>query len=147
MNRKPAKRSSLFLMELIIAILFFCLSSAVCVRFFVKSHLTEKETEALNQAVNCASSVAEIIRSSDDLPSVLKEQFPEGDLKDDGNFLVCFDSGWKICPEEDARWLLELDYEQTNDFLSGEIAVSSAADTATIYTLEVKKYLQKEAAD
>ena len=42
MQRKPAKRSSLFLLELIIAILFFCLASAVCVRFFVRSHVMEQ---------------------------------------------------------------------------------------------------------
>ena len=60
MKRKPAKRSSLFLMELIIAILFFCLASAVCVRFFVKSHLIERDTTALNHAANYASSVAEM---------------------------------------------------------------------------------------
>lgn len=145
MNRKPAKRSSLFLMELIIAILFFCLSSAVCVRFFVKSHLIEKETEALNHAVNYASSVAEIIRSSDDLPAGLKDQFPDGSFRNEESFLIFFDSEWKTCHEDDARWLLVLDYGQTSDFLSGEITVSSAEDTEAIYTMEVKKYLQKEA--
>ena len=38
MERTPAKRSSLFLLELMIAILFFCLASAVCVQIFVKAH-------------------------------------------------------------------------------------------------------------
>lgn len=37
MERTPAKRSSLFLLELMIAILFFCLASAVCVQIFVKA--------------------------------------------------------------------------------------------------------------
>ena len=38
MKRTPAKRSSLFLLELIIAILFFSLTSAVCVQFFARAH-------------------------------------------------------------------------------------------------------------
>ena len=37
MRRKANTRSSLFLMELILAILFFSLASAVCLRMFAKS--------------------------------------------------------------------------------------------------------------
>ena len=51
MERTPAKRSSLFLLELMIAILFFCLASAVCVQIFVKAHTTSRETQELNTAL------------------------------------------------------------------------------------------------
>ena len=39
MKGTPAKRSSLFLLELIIAILFFSLTSAVCVQDFLSGHI------------------------------------------------------------------------------------------------------------
>lgn len=51
MERTPAKRSSLFLLELMIAILFFCLASAVCVQIFVKAHTISRETQELNTAL------------------------------------------------------------------------------------------------
>ena len=51
MERTPAKRSSLFLLELMIAILFFCLASAVCVQIFVKAHTISRETEELNMVL------------------------------------------------------------------------------------------------
>ena len=63
-THNPAKRSSLFLMELMIAILFFSLASAVCVQLFVKSHLLTREAADLNQAVSQAQSAAEVIRTT-----------------------------------------------------------------------------------
>ena len=47
MKRTPAKRSSLFLLELIIAILFFSLTSAVCVQFFARAHQISRQTQEL----------------------------------------------------------------------------------------------------
>ena len=51
MKRTPAKRSSLFLLELIIAILFFSLTSAVCVQFFARAHQISRQTQELNAAL------------------------------------------------------------------------------------------------
>ena len=51
MKGTPAKRSSLFLLELIIAILFFSLTSAVCVQIFVRAHLISRQTQELNTAL------------------------------------------------------------------------------------------------
>lgn len=44
-------KSALFLMELIIVIFFFALTSAVCLQVFVKAHDTAYTTECLNSAV------------------------------------------------------------------------------------------------
>ena len=143
MKRKPAKRSSLFLMELIIAILFFCLASAVCVRFFVKSHLMERDTTALNNAANYASSVAEIFRSSEDLPACLKVQFPKGASRQEGDYMIYFNHDWNTCSEDDAAYSLNLSYKQADNFLLGRIVVSDSQESEEIYSLEVKKYLQK----
>ena len=60
MERTPAKRSSLFLLELMIAILFFCLASAVCVQIFVKAHTTSRETQELNTALEKVSGYTEL---------------------------------------------------------------------------------------
>lgn len=47
-------KSELFLMELIIVILFFSLSAAVCLQLFVKAHtLDEKTVEQYNTVVWC----------------------------------------------------------------------------------------------
>lgn len=144
MQRKPAKRSSLFLLELILAILFFCLASAVCVRFFVKSRLIEKETTELSRAASYASSVGEIIRSSNDTFTCLKEHYPEGNSEQTGNYTIYFNEDWKTCGEADAQYLLILNLQNTEDFLIGDILVSKKQEDKEIYHLEIKKYLQKE---
>ncbi|MBR6309116.1 MAG: hypothetical protein IKR39_10975 [Lachnospiraceae bacterium] len=52
-------KSALFLMELIIVILFFALTSAVCMRVFIKAHDVAHDTESANYAVLWADNAAE----------------------------------------------------------------------------------------
>ncbi len=144
MQRKPAKRSSLFLLELIIAILFFCLASAVCVRFFVKSHIMEQETTVLNYATDQAVSVAEILRSNQDIPTCLKELFPNITSGQEGEYTVYFDHNWKSCGKSDADYFLSLSYSEEDDLLVGNISVFALDKKDAVYTLEIEKYLQKE---
>lgn len=60
---RQARKSNLFLIELIIAILFFTLSSAVCVNLFSVSFINTKESEFRNAAILEAQSIAEIFRN------------------------------------------------------------------------------------
>lgn len=64
-HKYSAHTSGLFLLELILAILFFSIAGAICVQLFVKSHLLSKQAEQLSAAVNECSDAAEIILSSD----------------------------------------------------------------------------------
>lgn len=52
-------KSSLFLMELIIVIFFFALTSAVCLEVFVKAHFVANKTESLDYAILWADNAAE----------------------------------------------------------------------------------------
>lgn len=51
--------SSLFLLELILAVLFFSVASALCIQIFTKAHLMSQDARDLNFAVNEVSSMAE----------------------------------------------------------------------------------------
>ncbi len=55
-------KSSLFLIELIIAILFFSLSSVVCVNMFLSAHVLAEESAQRSGAVTAAQTAAEIYR-------------------------------------------------------------------------------------
>lgn len=61
---KNKSRTSLVLMELIITILLFSISSAVCVKLFVQAHIITNKTEELNHAVEKSQSFAEIFRAA-----------------------------------------------------------------------------------
>ena len=68
-----SSKSSLFLMELILSILFFSLASAVCVQLFVKSHLINRQSTDMTNAVNLSQDVAEIYTTDNKLKKELGE--------------------------------------------------------------------------
>lgn len=74
-----ASRSSLFLIELTISILFFALASAACIQLFVKAHLLDQNTQEINQTVVWSQNLAELWNASEaDMLSVyncLREQY------------------------------------------------------------------------
>ena len=66
MARKTrVRRSSIFLLELIIAILFFSVLSAVCTQVFVKARDLSQEAQLLSEAVCICSNSAELVRSAE----------------------------------------------------------------------------------
>lgn len=140
---KPTRRSTLFLMELMLAILLFCLAATVCVQVFVKSHMLEKESTVLNQAVFASTSVAEIFRSSDDYEELLLAEFPHA-VSEDGSYLISYDDNFSPVTS-DGSYCLKFVTDTEDDFINGHIYVYSAIDDSTlIYELEVKKYHPKE---
>ena len=46
-----SSKSSLFLIELILAIFFFIIAMAVCLQLFVKAHTLSNDTISMNHAV------------------------------------------------------------------------------------------------
>lgn len=146
MNKQSSRRSSLFLLELIAAILFFCLASAVCVRFFVKSHTLSQETRNLDLAVNQACTFAELFRSDSDLFSLLSEQCPDGVLSADGDtFALYYDEKWTPCTEEAADFCLTIAQKVSEDITAGYFTVTDLENEREIYTLETEKYTGGEA--
>lgn len=141
MNKQPAKRSSLFLMELIIAILFFSLAATVCVRFFVKSYTLEQESQNLNHAVNAATSVAEIFRNQEQPFSLLTEEYPHGEHAENA-YYIYYDINWSLCDSSNAVYKVLLQTTATDTFIIGDITVTD--NDNTIYHLTIKKYIEKE---
>ncbi|MBQ6415183.1 MAG: hypothetical protein IJJ65_02920, partial [Butyrivibrio sp.] len=59
MNTQENSRTSLFLMELIIVILFFALASAICLRLFAGAHLMAENDRNLNHALIWSQNLSE----------------------------------------------------------------------------------------
>ena len=158
MRHKTNTRSSLFLMELIIAILFFSLASAVCLRMFAKSHQLSTDASAQNQAVNTAANVAELIRY--DLKngtSTLAEEYPEADIiknnavttdstntnvanTDTANAntadmysgsVIYFDKNWEVCSTDQAEYKLTIQAQDSSATLRKYVlSMYSTSNTA-----------------
>lgn len=145
MNGKPAKRSSLFLLELIIAILFFSLASAVCVRFFVKSHTLSVDTKNLNMAVSQASGLAELFLAKDDFLSYMEETGGEAQMSGDTIlFRSYFDADWNPCEKKQAAFFTQTTLRTEGAFQHGTFAVQRIEEPDNpeeIYTVSLKKYI------
>lgn len=134
------KNSSLFLMELIISILLFSVCSAICIQLFVKSHLLSRETEDLNKAINQASSVAEVLTSTDDTISTLTTIFPHA-ITDDNQITVYYDKSWTECSKMDASYVMDILQESTKneiDVWKISLYKFNQSDASSIYQLSVK---------
>ena len=120
--------SSLFLLELILAVLFFSVASALCIQIFTKAHLMSQDARDLNFAVNEVSSMA--------------EQMPDGTLQDAAAY---YDSSYASCEKADAVYVLTVHYEPEDTLLKAHISMDTVADNRNIFTLDVTKHRQMRA--
>lgn len=141
MNRKQRNRSGIFLLELMIAILFFSMASAVCIRLFVKSHTVSEDTRNLNMALNQVSAAAEVFRLGADMQEFLAGEFPyyeEG--KEALTFYVYYNEAWENCREEAASFYLSVEIQQQGTDALGCFSMKHIVTEQEIYGLELETY-------
>ncbi|MDO4176124.1 MAG: hypothetical protein Q4D99_01435 [Bacillota bacterium] len=149
-KRNRARSSSLFLLELIIAILFFSIASAVCVQFFVKSHSMSQESQDMNFAVSECSSIAEIVQTSDsqkDAVTEVRNLYPDAKITESEGLVTCsiyFDRNFNPCDsfDEDFSYYIEADFESDGSMITCDLISTPANNENAIYELEVKHNAQ-----
>lgn len=131
MMRTRGSRTSLFLMELLLVLLFFSIASAVCVRVFTAAKLKSEASANLTAATFAAQSAAESWKSVDgNLEATAKSLSGKASQN---RLLVAYDAQWKPCNKNAAEFVLTLDKEGS----LGRIAVTGK-DEKEIYTLSVR---------
>lgn len=141
MSRQSSRHSSLFLLELIAAIFFFCLASAVCIRFFVKSHTLSQDAHNLDMAVNQSSLYAELFRNEDDFVKLADEQCPDGTFSGSlSTYTLYYDRKWNLCSKKNAMFSLVISIEDNKSSSLASFTVSKQDTDEEIYSLDVEKY-------
>lgn len=92
MRRQYSSKSSLFLIEMILAILFFSIAAAVCTQAFLKAHLLSKKAENLIGAAQALNSTQSLISAG---------------AADEISYW--YDEDWNPCGEAEAVWYLNLE--------------------------------------
>ena len=82
-------KSGLFLMEIMFAILFFSVASAVCLQLFAKAHTLSRDAIILDEAVTLCQSAASILEAEG--ADALSDRYENGQWQED-RFLVPFES-------------------------------------------------------
>lgn len=141
-------RSSLFLMELILSILFFSLASAVCIQLFAKSHTLSSETINQNNAIVQAQNLAEAWLaaegSTEEVPMLLDHCVP---LEDSAVSLL-FDSSWNPLGNSagsEARFIARLSSSSAPDedgLFQAEVTIYEVPDR-TIYSLSLSHHVSE----
>ena len=107
MGSQNNTRSSLFLIELIIAILFFSLGAAVCVQAFVKAHTVTAQARDLSFASSTVSSAASAVKYTDGSLEQVRDLFP-GAFADGEDIAVCYGADFAPCQADGAEYTLRI---------------------------------------
>lgn len=134
-------KSTLFLMELIIAILFFAVTSAVCAQIFAKSHILSTKTTRLNHAVAQAESAAESFKAVNGSMEDLTALFP-GAALDKNTLTVFYDSDWQPDSMHSVYVLTMTRLADDGHCVRARIEVTAAGDNDIIYALDIQKYVK-----
>ena len=130
--------SKLFLTELMIAIFFFSIITAVCVQLFADAHVMSKKSEELTQSVNIASNVAEYYMVWDGEQDSWDEVFPAGKWEQ-SSWSIAYDDQWQPCSEGDS-YLAEMKLEKSGRLQTAFIVVKDNQGNE-LYSLEVKRQM------
>ena len=141
MNKHPKSKSSLFLMELIITILFFSIAGAVCVQFFVKAHTFGQKTKELNHAVAAAQGFAEVMRGTDGSIDSILAVYPNAVLGNETFFEVYYDDAFQPCTPEDAVYVSDVTLLPNGAIQNMEIRIVKLSTFEEIYSLTATKYM------
>ena len=129
MGNNTNRSSQLFLIEIIIAVLFFSLGSAVCVQAFVKAHLTSQEARDLAFASSTVSSAASVVRFSDGDSARFFDYFPGAVAEADGVVVVRYGEDFSPCGETDAAaYVLRVETQQDGSVEETQIRMYDEQD-------------------
>ncbi len=129
------KNSSLFLMELILAILVFSLASTACIQLFVKAHVLTDKSIALNNSIIKCQNMAETIYGSDTVSADMDET-------------QYYDADWQLlASRENAAFAVTMEVEPADEkaLLHATITSKNLADDTIIYELPITKFAGEEA--
>lgn len=138
-QRRNGSKSGLFLMELIIAILFFSFASAICIQVFAKAHITSTQSRDLTAAITQAQSAAEAFKSCDGSPSELANLLDA--QQDDDGLTVSYDKQWNRVPSGQDAFRMTIQIIQEDALYRSQIQILDNSEPQPIYEITVKKYI------
>lgn len=168
MNNHFPSRTSLFLIELMISIFFFIISTTVVLQLFVKSYQVSQQTIYTNNAYQCAQNLTELFLGSNadyhfvkahfsnfdcshlinELPSSLRPTYEQSTTAP-SHLLLLYDKDWHSCTTiTDADFYVHVLFSEEAAFAYESIYIASdipflhnSNSFEPFYELTVQKYL------
>ena len=152
MKHSSNNRSGLFLLEIVIAILFFAIVSAVCLRAFAKSHTLSQQASDTNHAISNMENVAELLKSvdpedlknHDKITTTLQTVYPE--LSTQYRIWdIYFDSDWEACNIDDAVY--QITATDKTDIFTDTVSDTSTTNPDNGQSVRTYKLPARNASD
>lgn len=126
MNKHSRSKSGLFLMELVIVILFFSISAAVCMRIFSTAKIKSDNSRDISNASVATQSCAESFKVYGDNPKMIAQAM-EGTVLGENEVVVYYNADWaKTYSKESAKYTLKLNINKESEYkTTGEIDVKN----------------------
>ncbi len=136
MQPRSNTRASLFFLELIIAILFFALGSAVCAQAFARAYTVSRQAKELAFASATVSSAAAALEYTDGSLEAFRAWFPEA-YEQDGALEAAYDASLAPCGREMGHYTLHAAASQAAGVRSAEICMFDNSGE-TLYALSLR---------
>ena len=139
---RSKSKSSLFLIELLIMIAFFALSSSlVAVPLFVKAHILSMDSRDLNRAISVSQSAAETFKAANG-DARKAAGLLGGFIGADEEVLLYYDSRWQPAAEQDKNgYTMRMITRMDGDIAIADIAVFKAADGQGVFSLQASRHV------
>ena len=131
-------KSGLFLMELIIAICFFAVASAICVQLFASAYTISRRGEGMQMAVMHTQSAVAAFRHTDADINAMAHLL-DGYIFDDV-VIVSFDDTW-INTDINVRYVMIITIDTNQVPALADIQVRDLQMDEYLYSIQVLKYL------
>ena len=129
--------SSLFLMEMILALLFLSLSCATCIQIFAAARSNRIRAEQLNQIQTLTTSVGEALEGTDGSADEILELIPDG-VQEDPEINWYYDNAWKICPRDCAVYVMTFTPDTSSPEKSGTLTFCRTSDNTELYQISLR---------
>ena len=137
---RTASKSSIFLIELIFAILLFSITAGICVRLFVQAHRITRQSRDLSMAVNMSRSAAECMKvlgaDTDTLPTQIG-----GVLADTDHLVVYYDKDWQVTDAQQAVYCMNIRIRRSESRIAAAIDVWERENAQPIYQMNTEQYI------
>ena len=128
--------TSLFLMEMILALLFLSLSSAACIQIFAAARKSRLQAEQWNQIQALTTSVGEILEGTDGTDEQILSLFP-GASK--GTSLIWYyNRNWQSCSSGEAACEMILETDISSSEKSGELSFRRLSNGSELYRITLR---------
>ena len=140
MNKYRPIKSSIFLLEIMLNILFFAILTTICIQLFFKARILSKNALLLDHAIAACSSIAEVYQSKEDGKEMLLTLYPDA-IALNKTILFYFDENYLPCTEINSSYRAVLEYDEIQH--TAKISFYPKDSHTSIYSLCASSYMPK----